>query len=37
MCSSSISSSSELDIDIIRTIDDQMDAFDNIGVLKWKK
>lgn len=37
MCSSSISSSSDLDIDILNTIDDQMDKFDNINVLKWRK
>jgi hypothetical protein len=36
MCSQSISSSSDLDIDIIKTIDDQMDKFDNIGVLKTR-
>jgi hypothetical protein len=37
MCTNSTSSSSDLDVDIIKTIDDQMDAFDDIGVLKWKK
>lgn len=34
MCSSSsISSSSDLDIDILNDIDDQMDKFENIGII----
>lgn len=34
MCSSSsISSSSDLDIDILNDIDDQIDRFDNIGII----
>jgi hypothetical protein len=37
MCTNSISSSSELDIDILNTIDDQMDKFDAINILKWRK
>jgi len=31
--SSSISSSSDLDIDILNDIDDQIDRFDNIGII----
>ena len=33
MCSSSISSSSDLDIDISNTIDDHIDRFDELGIL----
>jgi hypothetical protein len=33
MCTRSISSSSELDIDILNTIDDQIDRFDALGIL----
>lgn len=34
MCSSSsISSSSDLDIDVLNSIDDQIDKFENIGIV----
>lgn len=33
MCDQSISNSSDLHIDIVNTIDDQIDKFDEIGVL----
>lgn len=33
MCKQSICNSSELHIDITRTVDDQIDDFDDIGVL----
>lgn len=33
MCKSSISSSSDLDIDVLNSIDDQIDKFENIGVV----
>jgi len=33
MCTRSISSSSELDIDILNTIDDQIDRFDALEIL----
>jgi hypothetical protein len=33
MCTRSISSSSELYIDILNTIDDQIDRFDALGIL----
>jgi len=33
MCSSSINSSSDLHIDVINTIDDQIDKFEQTGIL----
>jgi len=33
MCSSSINNSSDLHIDVINTIDDQIDKFEQIGIL----
>lgn len=33
MCGQTISSSSDLHIDIVNTIDDQIDKFDETGVL----
>lgn len=33
MCDQSISNSSDLHIDIVKTIDDHIDNFDEIGIL----
>lgn len=33
MCSSSISSSSDLDIDVLNTIDDQIDKAESTGLI----